>query len=360
MDISQYAGFDEHEALHKVHDASTGLEAIVAVHSTTLGPAAGGCRRWVYDSEEAAITDALRLSRGMTLKNAMAGLPFGGGKAIIMSKADQPKTAKEFEAFGEFVNSLRGQYVTAEDVGVTTDDMLSARTRTRFVSGLPPKQNAIGGDPSPWTALGVYVCMKEAAEIRFGSRSLSGLRVAIQGVGNVGYNLCRLLANDGATLFVSDISATKLRRAVDEFGAVALCPEQILAADVDILSPCALGAVFGPSTTERVRAEIIAGAANNQLAADSDGVHLKDLGKLYLPDYVINSGGIVAVAREYLGGFSQSELESEIQRIPARLRKVLQTAFLDDKPPHRVADDIARSIIRKAAAVDARGPRTGT
>ena len=341
MDASTNPEFDQHQELHRFHDPDSGLRVIIAIHSTALGPGAGGCRRWIYHSEEDAVTDALRLSRGMTYKNAMAGLPFGGGKAVVLANPNRSKTAEQFEAFGTFVDSLQGRYITAEDVGVTTQDMLAVRRQTRFVSGLPRTGGAVGGDPSPWTALGVFLSMREAVRLQSGADTMCGLRVAVQGVGSVGYHLCKLLFEDGASLLVADINVDSVQRAVRDFAATAVPPDDILFADAEVLSPCALGAVFDERSVEKVRASIIAGAANNQLATEQDGFRLNDRGKLYLPDYVINSGGIIAVAREYIGGCSRAKLETEVRNIPSTLRKVLRTAQQENLPPHVVADAMA-------------------
>ena len=301
MAVFENVEFDSHKSVHQIHDRRSGFYAIVAIHSTALGPAAGGCRLWHYPDEDAALTDALRLSRGMTYKNAIAGLPFGGGKAVLLGQRGQQKTHDLFEAFGRFVDSLKGQYVTAEDVGVTTGDMRVVKTRTPYVSGLPQDDKSVGGDPSPWTARGVFLGIKSAVERKFGADRLIGLRVAVQGIGSVGYQLCKLLHADGAILTIADVNTPSIERLRQELPAKPVDPSDILSQNVDVLAPCALGAVLNSKSIPRIRAKAIAGAANNQLATDQDGYELSERGILYAPDYVINAGGIISIAREYLG-----------------------------------------------------------
>jgi len=346
MSLFQHREFDQHESVHYFNDPISGLRAVIAIHSTVLGPAAGGCRRWAYVSDDAALTDVLRLSRGMTYKNAIAGLPFGGGKAVILANGE--KSPALFSAFGRAVDSLQGQYITAEDVGVSVADMQTVGEQTRYVSGLPQRGATAGGDPSPWTALGVLLGMQAAARARLGSESLNGLRVAVQGVGNVGLHLCRLLHGAGARLFVADVSRQNLRKLQAECPATEVAPTDILFSDVDILAPCALGNILNSESIPRIRASIIAGAANNQLSTDDDGRRLADRNILYAPDYVINAGGIISVAREYLGHSSASEVRREVERIPRRLEEIFASARESAKPTNRVADELARGIVEKA------------
>jgi leucine dehydrogenase len=239
MSVFEMPEFDRHEEVLFHHDALTGLNAILAIHSTVLGPAAGGCRMWAYASSSEAVTDVLRLSRGMSYKNAMAGLAFGGGKAVIIADPKRPKTPELFEAYGRFVNSFGGRYITAEDVGTTTTDMETVARQTRYVSGLSRHAGDVGGDPGPKTAVGVYLGLKAAAKFRLGRADLQDLKVAVQGLGGVGYHLCRLLAAEGARLFVADVRAAATERAADEWGAVPVAAQDILHQDVEIFAPCA-------------------------------------------------------------------------------------------------------------------------
>ena len=345
MEIYAMPQFDGHELVVFGHNANVGLHAIVAVHSTVLGPAAGGCRVWPYVSTDAAVVDVLRLSRGMSYKNAMARLPFGGGKAVIISDSKTRKTPELFEAFGRFVDSLGGRYITAEDVGTTIADMESVARTTSFVSGLSRKPGEAGGDPSPKTALGVYLGIKAAVKFRLNRSDLSGLEVAVQGVGGVGYHLCRMLAAEGARLKVADVRAAAAERVRDELNAVVVPSENILAEDVDVLAPCALGAILNSVTIPQIRASIVAGAANNQLAEDKDGQALQHSGILYAPDYVINAGGIISVAREYHGGGTEAQVTAEIQGIPGRLTEIFERARREGRPTNAVADQMAQELI---------------
>ena len=340
--------FDGHELVLFGNDAATGLRAVIAVHSTALGPAAGGCRMWPYESSPDAVTDALRLSRGMSFKNALAGLPFGGGKSVIIGDSRQRKTPELFEAFGRIIDSLGGRYITAEDVGTTTADMEAVARRTRYVTGLHRRPGEFGGDPSPQTALGVYLGIQAAAKFRLGRGDLSGLTVAVQGVGGVGYHLCRLLAADGVRLRVADVRPAAVERVCDELGAEAVSPDVVLFEDVDVVAPCALGAVLNSDTIPKLRTKVIAGAANNQLARDQDGLVLHVAGVLYAPDYVINAGGIISAAREYLGNTSEAEVTAEIGAIPGRLGEIFERARRENRPSNAVADQLARERIHSA------------
>ena len=342
MEIFDLREFDAHEQVVFGHDAATGMRAIIAIHSTTLGPGAGGCRMWPYATTAEAVADVLRLSRGMSYKNAMANLKFGGGKAVIIADAKKSKSPELFEAFGRFVDSLGGRYVTAEDVGTTTADMASVAKATRYVAGLGRAPGEAGGDPGPKTALGVYLGMKAAVKFRLGRDELSGLSVAVQGAGGVGYHLCRMLAADGARLSVADVRPAAVQRVVEELGASALAVEDIVAADVDVLAPCALGAVLNAASFPRLRARVVAGAANNQLAQGQDGTALSAAGILYAPDYVINAGGIISVAREYYGGATEAQVIADIQGIPQRLTEIFERARRENRTTNAVADQMAR------------------
>ena len=340
-----YPDFDAHEAVHLFSDADTGLQAVIAIHSTALGPAAGGVRFWHYPRSADAITDALRLSRGMSFKNAMAGLPMGGGKGVVLADASRTKTNAMLEAFGRRIDSLNGRYVTAEDVGMAEADMLTIRSATRHVSGLPAEAGQAGGDPGPFTARGVYLGVRAAARRALGADSMRGVRVAIQGVGSVGGGLARLLVADGAVLTLADVDGARAQALADELGARTADTADILAADVDIVSPNALGAVLDTRTIGTLRAKAVAGGANNQLATAADGAALHDRGILYAPDYVINAGGIINVALEYLGQGSREEVMARIDRIPERLTQVWDEASRTGASHAATADQIAKRLI---------------
>jgi leucine dehydrogenase len=342
MEIFDMREFDGHELVVFGHDASSGLRAIIAIHSTTLGPAAGGCRMWPYASTAEAVADVLRLSRGMSYKNAMAGLGFGGGKAVIIGEARKAKTPQLFEAFGRFVDSLGGRYVTAEDVGTTTADMTQVARATRYVAGLGAAPGEAGGDPGPKTALGVFLGLKAAVKFRLGRADLAGVSVAVQGAGGVGYHLCGMLASEGAQLAVADVRPIAVQRVCDEFKARAVAVEEVLFEDVDVLAPCALGAVLSAQSIPRLRARVIAGAANNQLAQGQDGAALPAAGILYAPDYVINAGGIISVSREYHGGATEAQVIADIHAIPARLTEIFERARRENRTTNEVADEMAR------------------
>ncbi|MDH4109415.1 MAG: amino acid dehydrogenase [Gammaproteobacteria bacterium] len=340
--------FDDHERVVFCRDAATGLKAIIAIHSTALGPAAGGCRLWSYETDDAALTDVLRLSRGMSYKNAMAGLKFGGGKAVIIKTPGYSGTDALYESFGDFVEKLGGDYVTAEDVGMSVGIMQVIARRTQFVSGLPPQEGHAGGDPSPKTAWGIFNGIEAAARFKLGRDSIAGLRVAVQGVGNVGYYLCGYLSRAGADLVVADIDPARVKRACDEFGATAAGLGDILYQDVDVVSPCALGAILTAESIPKIRAGIVAGGANNQLATDADGQRLADAGILYAPDYVINGGGIINVASEYYDDADDDEVMRRVAAIGDRLAGIFEKAAASGKPTNVVADEQARSIIAAA------------
>ena len=345
MSVFDHTEFDQHESVHYFHDEATGLQAIVAVHSTALGPGAGGTRRWVYRNDADALTDVLRLSRGMTYKNAVAGLKFGGGKAVILASDDAPKSPDLFRAFGRCVDSLSGRYVTAEDVGCSVDDMRYVREETEFVSGLPQSGGSAGGDPSPWTAIGCFEGIEAAVAARLGANSLKGIRVAVQGVGHVGLHLCKLLQTAGAELFVSDVNKEHLDAALAEVPATVIPPTELLFADVDVLAPCALGNILTSTTIPKIKAPVIAGAANNQLATQADGARLAERDILYAPDYVINAGGIISVAAEYYGSSSKDEVLADIGRIKDRLNTIFAEARKSGRPTNELADELARELV---------------
>ena len=348
MGVCDHAEFDNHESLHYFRDEKTGLKAIIAVHSTALGPAAGGTRRWIYSNDADALTDVLRLSRGMTYKNAVAGLKFGGGKAVILASDDVPKSTDLFRAFGRSVDSLGGRYVTAEDVGCSVDDMRIVHEETEFVSGLPQVGDDAGGDPSPWTALGCFQGIEAAVHARLGADSLKGIKVAVQGVGHVGIYLCRLLHEAGAELYISDVDGDNLKMTTDEMPATIVPPTELLFADVDVLAPCALGNILTSTTIPKIKATIIAGAANNQLSTPADGVRLAERDILYAPDYVINAGGIISVAAEYYDNGSEEDVRADVGRIKDRLKNIFAQAQETGRPTHELADELARSIVAAA------------
>jgi leucine dehydrogenase len=358
MGVFNHREFDQHESVHYFEDPGSGLKAIIAIHSTALGPAAGGCRRWTYASDDLALTDVLRLSRGMTYKNAVAGLPFGGGKSVILAAERAPKSRELFEAFGQAVDSLNGRYITAEDVGISVDDMRAVRSKTRFVSGLPQSGTSAGGDPSPWTALGVCRGIEAAVATRLGVDSLQDVTVAVQGVGHVGVHLCKLLHEAGAKLIVADVNSENLRSLCEQVPAEVVAPRDILFSDADVLAPCALGNVLNAETIPRIRAKVVAGAANNQLASTDDGTRLRERGILYAPDYVINAGGVISVAHEYLGDSTEERVRSEVCRIPERLQQIFADAEHSARPTNAVADELARRIVGHGAPGEATNQST--
>jgi leucine dehydrogenase len=344
MSIFLHPSYDCHEGVHAFQDEVSGLRGIIAIHSTRLGPAAGGCRVWNYATEEQALDDALRLSRGMTYKNALAGLKAGGGKAVIMAPPGGCFDRSQlFEAFGRAVESLGGQYITAEDVGSTVQDMEIVASQTCYVAGLPPDgPSSAGGDPSPWTALGVFLALEAAVRYKL-DRSLEGVRVAVQGLGNVGYHLCQHLHDAGASLIVSDLSEQRLAVARERFQAVIETIDRIHQTDVDVFAPCAMGSVFDARTIPEMRAKVVCGGANNQLGDGTSGALLRSRDVLYCPDYVVNAGGIINVMAEFAGR-DASEVREQIEQIPARLLAILLRADHHHMPTNDVADTLAQEM----------------
>ncbi len=344
--VWQLPDFDDHEGVHAFRDAASGLTAVIAVHSTHLGPAAGGARYWHYADPQQAVTDALRLSRGMSYKNAMADLPMGGGKGVILADpGTPPKSPALLAAFGRAVDSLGGRYVTAEDVGMSDADMVAIARETRHVSGLPVASGEAGGDPGPLTALGVYLGIRAAIERGLGKASAKGVHVAIQGVGSVGGGVARRLAADGARLTLADVDIARARALADELGADLADSAAIMGIEADVLSPNALGAILTEESIAALKVPVVSGGANNQLATAGDGQRLHDRGILYAPDYVINAGGIINVALEYLGSGSRAEVESRIHRIPERLVAIWDQSRAANRPASDVADAMARGLI---------------
>ena len=343
--VWDFADFDDHEHVTCFRERDSGLTAVIAVHSTHLGPGAGGVRFWQYADRAAAVTDALRLSRGMSYKNAMAGLPMGGGKGVILAEPGQAKTPELLAAFGRAVERLGGAYVTAEDVGMTDADMVAIAAQTRHVSGLPVASGAAGGDPGPLTALGVYLGIKAAISHHLGTDSAAGVRIAIQGVGSVGGGVARRLAAEGAKLTLADVHLGRAKALADELGADLADSAAIMDVEADVFSPNALGAVLDADTIAGLKVAVVAGAANNQLATPEDGARVAARGILYAPDYVINAGGIINVALEYLGQGSRAEVETRISRIPERLNAIWDQSAASNTPASDVADAMARAKI---------------
>ncbi|KAA6451521.1 branched-chain amino acid dehydrogenase [Bacillus swezeyi] len=345
MELFRYMEQYDYEQLVFCQDKQSGLKAIIAIHDTTLGPALGGTRMWTYESEEAAIEDALRLARGMTYKNAAAGLNLGGGKTVIIGDPRKDKNEEMFRAFGRYIQGLNGRYITAEDVGTTVEDMDIIHDETDFVTGISPAFGS-SGNPSPVTAYGVYKGMKAAAKEAFGTDSLAGKTVAVQGVGNVAYNLCRHLHEEGAKLIVTDINKEAVERAVAEFGARAVDPDDIYSQDCDIYAPCALGATINDDTIPQLKAKVIAGAANNQLKETRHGDQIHDMGIVYAPDYVINAGGVINVADELYGYNSERALK-KVEGIYGNIERVLEISKRDRIPAYLAADRLAEERIER-------------
>ena len=353
MDLKDTASGFSHEQVVMRHDEASGLTAVIAIHSTRLGPAAGGCRRWQYVSTDAALTDALRLSEGMSFKNALAGIPFGGGKSVILADGSRAPSRAQLQVFGAWLNELDGRYVTAEDVGMGVEAISALAEHTPHVSGLG--KNGVGGDPSPHTAYGVYLGLKTAAAHCLNAMTLRGVRVAIQGLGAVGMSLVQLLHKDGARLYVADLDADRVRRAVTEYGATAVAADEIALSDVDVFAPCALGGAITERVAQEMRALVVAGAANNQLATPASGEILAERGILFAPDFVINAGGVISVMHEYLlqqGHFAQAGEHSvarwvggRIQAIPGRMLDIVRTAEGTGQSTDAVARRAALRVI---------------
>ena len=348
------ADFDDHELVQVVHCRKSGLTAIIALHSTHLGPGAGGTRFWHYNDPAGAMRDALRLSRGMSYKNAMAGLPMGGGKAVILADEQRIKTPDMLAAFGDAVEALGGRYVTAEDVGISEADMVAVAQRTAHVSGLPVAgEGSAGGDPGPFTAYGIYLGIKAAIAHKLGKDSLAGVHVAVQGTGSVGGGVARLLAKDGAKLTLADIHADRAAALAQELGGDAVASDAIMGVACDVFSPNALGAILDDDGIARLDCAIVAGGANNQLARPHHGEALAARGVLYAPDYVINAGGIISVATEYLARRDGrhgdvAEVRALIEQIPGRLETIWQESAASGVTADVVADRMAQQLIGRA------------
>lgn len=341
----EYPDFDDHEVVQFVTDIHSGLKAVIAVHSSHLGPGAGGVRFWHYAKTSEAIADALRLSRGMSFKNAMAGLPLGGGKAVILADEARTKTPEMLAAYGRAVNRLGGAYVTAEDVGMSVADLVAVSKETRHVSGLPVAEGAVGGDPGPHTSYGVFLGVKAAVRRKLGKDSLSGLHIAIQGAGSVAGGLARLAAKEGARISVADIDQARAQKLADEVGGRTVDAGEVLTLEADVLSPCALGAILTEESIAALRVPVVAGGANNQLATAKDGDRIDSRGILYAPDYVINAGGIINVASEYLGEGDEAFVKAKIEQIPGRLDTIWDESAATGRNPAAVADSMAMRLI---------------
>ena len=341
--MSQY----DHEQLLFCNDNETGLRAIIAVHNTVLGPALGGTRMWNYNNELEALNDVLRLSRGMTYKNAISGLNLGGGKAVIIGDARKNKSEALFRRFGKFVESLGGKYITAEDVGINPQDMTWVNMETNNVVGLPGKS----GDPSPVTAYGVYMGMKAAAKVQWGSDSLVGKKVVVQGVGHVGEYLVSHLSKEGATVFISDIHEDTLKQVGDKYGATVVGVDEVYGMDMDIYAPCALGATVNDETLSQLKCSIIAGAANNQLAKESvHGVAVKEKGIIYVPDFMINAGGVINCYAE-VKGLSAEWAMSKAEDIYSTTLNILNRSASENIPTYKIANAMAEERISSIGKV---------
>jgi leucine dehydrogenase len=344
--------FDSHEAVAYFNDKKSGLKAIIAVHSTALGPSCGGTRMYPYADADAALTDALRLSRGMSYKSAIADLPLGGGKAVILGDPDRDKSDALFLAFADAINTMGGRYITAMDVGMTPKDMPIIARGTRHIAGYD-QPGKPGGNSGPATALGVFTGLKAAVKHQLGLDSTKGLTVAIQGLGKVGMNLARRLASEGAKLIVADVNAAAVEEAVQKHGATAVTPEEIVTTACDVLSPNALGAILNDDTIPRLKARVVAGAANNQLARDAHGARLMERGILYAPDYVINGGGIICVAGQ-ICNWDDREIERRVLAIGDTLATIFARASQQSEPTNAVSDAMARERIVRGAVASAR------
>ena len=344
MSVFNHVDFDHHEQVVYGHDQASGLRAIIAIHDTALGPALGGCRMWPYANDDEALRDVLRLSRGMSYKSALANLPLGGGKAVIIGNPHTDKSEALFQAMGDFIDSLGGRYITAADSGTGVQEMQIMAARTPHVAGAGQREAFGGGtrtgDPSPSTAYGVFIGLQAAVKHRLGRDDLHGLKVAIQGLGAVGFDLARQLKAAGAQLWVNDIVDANVRRAVEQLGATAVSQNDLYGLDVDVYAPCAMGATINPQTLQVLRAPVIAGAANNQLASADLADELQRRACLYAPDYAINAGGIIDTSYERSAG-SAAQLKAHIEGIGATLAEIFQRAEREGVTTTLVADRMA-------------------
>jgi leucine dehydrogenase len=345
---------EDYEQIVYCNDPKTGLKAIISMHSTVLGPATGGCRMWAYKDESEALTDVLRLSKGMTYKNAISGLNWGGGKAVIIGDSKTQKSRAMLERYGEYVARLGGNYITAKDVGISSDDLRIVKSKTKHVLGIDGEPGS-SGDPSPATAWGVYHGMRAAVKFAHGANSMSGMKIALQGLGSVSYALIEHLLADGAKVIGCDIDQSAIDRATKKFGIETVSPDKIYDVQCDIFSPSALGASINAETLPRIHkagAKIIAGAANNQLATADDGHHVQKLGMIYCPDYAINAGGVINIYYEGgaagAGGYSKTKAFEHVSGIEKTVAEILGRAHIQKVPTHVIADRMAEERIEKA------------
>lgn len=346
--LSNNPNFDNHERVLFINDAPTGLRAIIAIHSTVLGPAVGGIRIWPYDNEADALDDVLRLSRGMTLKTAIADLPLGGGKSVIIADPKIHKTPRLLHAFARAINDLGGSYIGGEDVGMTVADVVEMQTVTKYVAGSSQGENA-SGDPSLQTAHGVYLGIVAAVTERLGREDVAGLTIGVQGLGNVGMRLARQLHANGARLVVADLDAGRIEAAVREFGAEVAEPGAIHGADLDVFAPCAMGGILNASSIPEIKAKVVAGSANNQMQDIADGQRMLEAGILYAPDYVINAGGVINVAGEALSNYDPAAIDAKVRGIPRTLNRIFERARRRNLTPGEVADQMAMERLAPVA-----------
>jgi len=350
LHLDGHPDYDQHEQVLECRDDKSGLHALIAIHNTRNGPALGGRRMWPYSDREAAISDVLRLSRGMSYKSALTRLPLGGGKAVIIGDPSRDKTRKLLLAMADFIETCEGRYITSVDSGTSVADLQVMRERSKHISGIPTASGS-GGNPSPTTAYGSFIGLQRAVAFHLGRQSLDGITVAIQGVGNVGYCLARYLTQAGAKVYVCDIQAGNVQRAELQLGATGIPCNQIHGLDVDVFSPCAMGGTLNDETIAALGASIVAGAANNQLARPEHGLALHERGVLYAPDYVINAGGIIDVCYQHFGGDADT-VRAHVDWIPGTLGEIFQRASSGNLPTSLVADRMAQERVRGPAPTD--------
>lgn len=339
---------DNFEQVVFCNDSRVGLKAIISIHSRALGPATGGCRMWNYASEQEALTDVLRLSKGMTYKNSISGLNWGGGKAVIIGDSKTQKSPALLERYGEFVDRLGGNYITAKDVGIGGEDLKKVKNKTKHVLGIEGETGS-SGDPSPATAWGVYYGMKASAKFALGTNSLKGMRIAMQGLGSVSYYMLEHLYAEGATVIGCDIDEAAVKRATDKYKIEIVKPEQIYDVPCDIFAPCAMGASISAQTLPRLKTKIVAGAANNQLATPEEGIELTRRGIVYAPDYAINAGGVINIYYESVqfGGYNRTKAYAHVSQIEKTITEILARAQSEKKPTSEIADRIAEERVAK-------------
>ena len=352
MSVFEHPEFDQHEQVVFCHDHHSGLNAIIAIHNTNLGPALGGCRMWPYADSQEALTDVLRLSKGMTYKSAIARVPLGGGKAVIIGNAREHKNAEMMKAMGRYIESLSGRYYTAEDSGISVADLQLMASQSQYITGTKARYHVhsqvADGNPAPSTAYGVFVGLKASVEYALNT-DLKGIRVAIQGLGQVGYRLAKHLHEAGAELVVTDIFPESLQRAEQEFGATVVAADDIFKQQVDVFAPCAMGAVLNEKTVSQLSAKVVAGAANNQLATENVGALLVEKDILYAPDYVINAGGIIDIHHQRLPESSDAALRTHVEQIGTNLLEIFARATTENKATNQVANAIAEELFANKA-----------